>query len=170
MCLWLKASKQADQAVRSDHAKPKAAIVVILAYPLQCLCLRARGRALFFSHGTVCFVSVRALKAQLSHGCVGCFPAFGGLVHASDSLEQRVRVGSLPRPSVSAFHSPSPLPTHARARCAACFCNANRTTVLSHPAGSLLHARSLCHDCPPFVCAGSCDRHPNNPVLLVIAR
>ena len=48
MCLWLKASKQADQAVRSDHAKPKAAIVVLPAYPLQCLCLRARARAFFF--------------------------------------------------------------------------------------------------------------------------
>ena len=150
---------QAQGSHRGDPCIPPTMLVSARAWP-----------CVFFFHGTVCFVSVRALKAQLSHGCVGCFPAFGGLVHASDSLEQRVRVGSLPRPSVSAFHSPSPLPTHARARCAACFCNANRTTVLSHPAGSLLHARSLCHDCPPFVCAGSCDRHPNNPVLLVIAR
>ena len=107
MCFWLKASKQADQAVRSDHAKPKAAIVVLPAHPLQCLCLRARGRAFFFL--TVCFVSVRALKAQLSHGCVGCFPAFGGLMHASDSLEQRVRVGLC--------HGRASLPFTARRPC-----------------------------------------------------
>ena len=76
--------------------------------PTMLVSARAWPRV-FFSHGTVCFVSVRALKAQLSHGCVGCFPAFGGLVHASDSLEQRVRVGLC--------HGRASLPFTARRPC-----------------------------------------------------